>query len=279
MHRGLATGSRAVWKSTALFLILALGLAACGGGDGDRKGKAAGGAKEYCANKLTIETDPGPDIDFASLSLEQQREEIRKYAQSRLRPLADKVVATAPNEIKAEIGVLSNAVREMEGGADYVDAFGKPEVAAADKVVHDYDLGACGWEQVDVVAADYTFSGVSPELSTGPTSFDMTNNGAEHHELVIFRKNDDANETFDQILALPDSEAMRKVSFVAADEGMPKEEGIYAVADLKAGRYAMICFYPVGSTPEAENAARASGRPIQGDPHWKKGMKTEFTVD
>jgi hypothetical protein len=264
----------------ALSLALSLALAACGGDDADGKRQAAADrTRQYCANKLTIETDPGPDLDIASLSLEQQKEEIRKYAQSRLRPLADKIVATAPKEISAEIGVLSDAVRQMEGGAQYEDAFGTPEVAAADKAVHDYDLGACGWRQVDVAAVDYTFSGVSSKLTPGPTSFDMTNNGGEHHEMVVFKKNDDVAETFDQILALPDAEAMKRVSFVAADEGMPKEEGIYAVADLKAGRYAMICFYPVGSTPEAVAAARASGKPIQGDPHWKKGMKAEFTVE
>lgn len=40
----------------------------------------------------------------------------------------------------------------------------------------------------------------------------------------------------------------------------------------------MVCFIPVGTTPEAEKAAEESGKEIEGPPHFTRGMKGEFTV-
>ena len=47
-------------------------------------------------------------------------------------------------------------------------------------------------------------------------SFKFTNEGAEDHELAIARKNDGVTESFDELLALPEEEAMTKVTFVTA---------------------------------------------------------------
>jgi hypothetical protein len=40
----------------------------------------------------------------------------------------------------------------------------------------------------------------------------------------------------------------------------------------------MVCFIPVGSTPEADKAAQDAGRDVEGPPHFTRGMKAEFTV-
>jgi hypothetical protein len=276
-------GSRGPAGLTTL-LILALSLAACGGGDGDKGGgqaspkateAAAGNLEEYCTSFLAIESAQ-PDVDFEAPP-EQVAEGGKKFAREELRPLADKIVASAPEEIKQDISVLNQGVTEMEETGDF-EVFEKPKFKEADEAVDKYTVENCGWKRIDVVATDYAFSGIPPQLDAEVTSFEFANNGTEHHEMVIHRKNDGVTETFDQLLALPQDQAEQKVSFFGYADAEPKEEGGHAVADLKPGEYQIVCFIPVGSTPEAEKAAQAAGKEVDGPPHFTKGMKMEFTV-
>lgn len=279
MQAGVSRWSGKMLLWTAFLTLLTLGLISCGGGrDKDKETPSASGeVRQYCNSVLAMETIPQPNIDFDALTPEQQVEEARKFARESIRPLADAIVANAPEQVKDEAAVRSNAVKEVESTGN-LEAFDKPEVVRASRVSHQFELRNCGWERVEVTAVNYSFGGVPGELKRGATSFEFTNNGTEHHEMVIFRKNDDTTETFDQLLALPEDEAERKVTFVAAADAMPKQEGIYTVANLRAGEYAMVCFIPVGSTPEAQTAAEAAKQEIQGPPHFTRGMKSEFTI-
>jgi hypothetical protein len=281
--KGAISSGGQVWL--VVFLILALSLTACGGGEAGKEkegkaspkatGAAAGDIEEYCENFLAIETAQ-PDIDFEAPP-EQVAEGGREFARQTLRPLADKIVASAPEEVSDEIAVLNQGVSEMERTGDF-EVFEKPELKEADEAADAYNVENCGWKQVSVVASDYAFGGVSPELQAGVTSFELSNNGTEHHEMVIHRKNDGVSETFDQLLALPQDQLEMKVTFAGYADAHPNEEGGHALADLKPGEYSMVCFIPVGSTPEAEKAAQESGKEIDGPPHFTRGMKTEFTV-
>jgi len=277
--KGITGSARA-----AIFLTLVLTLTACGGGGEDQDGKAspkatgaaAGDIETYCTNFLAIEVAQ-PDIDFEAPQPEVV-EGAKKFAKEDLRPLADKVVASAPEEIKDEIAVLNEGVSALEETGDF-EAFESEEFKEADEAVDDYTVENCGWKRVDVTATDYAFSGVLPELEAGVTAFELSNNGTEHHEMVIHRKNDGVTETFDQLLALPQEQAEQKVTFFGFADAQPKEEGGHAVADLKPGQYQIVCFLPVGSTPEAEKAvAQEGGKEIEGPPHFTRGMETEFTV-
>jgi hypothetical protein len=262
----------------ALLTVLALVLVSCREErDKGKESPSAGEVRQYCNSVLAIETIPEPAIDFDALTPEQQVEEVKKFARESIRPLANDIVANAPEQVKDEASVRNNAVREVENTGN-LEAFDKPEVVQASKVEHEFDLKNCGWEKVEVNAVNYAFGGVPQELKRGATSFELTNNGTEHHEMVIFRKNDGTTETFDELLALPEDQAETKVTFVAAGDAMPRQEGIYTVANLRSGEYAMVCFIPVGSTPEAEAAAEAAKQEIQGPPHFTRGMKSEFTI-
>jgi hypothetical protein len=280
MHEGMSHRIEMVLRLMAVLTLGALGLSACGGGEEGKRSPspaAAGEVRQYCTSVLAVETIPEPAIDLDALPPDQQVEEAKKFARESIRPLADDIVANAPEQVREEVAVLNNAVREMENTGNF-DVFERPEVVEASKVAHEFDLENCGWERVDVTATNYAFGGVPNQLRAGATSFELANNGSEHHEMVIFRKNDDTRETFDQLLALPEEEAEKKVTFVAATDAMPREDGVYTIANLRAGQYAMVCFIPVGSTPEAEKAAEESKQEIQGPPHFTRGMKSEFTV-
>lgn len=268
----------------APLVVLALVLGACGGDDSggteDEGEDQAASTEEYCANSLAIETVAEPDIDFDALSPEQQAEEAKKFATGTLRPLADKLIASAPEELEDDAAVADEALTELEQTGDFEAVFGNPETVEAFNNLHDYDLENCDWEQVDVVASEYKFDGVPGTVPAGVTSFEFDNIGTEQHEMVILRKKDGETMTFDQILAIEDeAEAETHVDFVGATFGEPNDaEDLYAIADVKPGDYVMVCFVPVGSTPEAVQAAEDADREIEGAPHFQQGMRAEFKV-
>jgi hypothetical protein len=270
----------------APLLALAMALGACGeddSGGAEEEGKddqAAASTEEYCANSLAIETVAEPGIDFDALTPEQQAEEAKKFATNTIRPLADKLIASAPEETKDDYDVADKTLTELEQTGDFEATFAKPEAIEAFNNLHAYDLENCDWGRVDVVATNYKFDGVPATVPSGPTSFEFDNNGTEQHEMVIFRKNDGETMTFDQILAIEDeAEAEKHAQFIGATGGDPNDpEDLYAVVDVEPGDYAMVCFIPVGSTPEAVKAAEDANKEIEGAPHFTQGMKTEFKV-
>ncbi|MEX2553631.1 MAG: hypothetical protein WD627_11605 [Actinomycetota bacterium] len=267
-----------------MVLVLALVLGACGGDDPggteDEGEDQAASTEEYCANSLAIETVADPDIDFDALSPEQQAEEAKKFATGTLRPLADRLIASAPEELEDDAAVADAALTELEQTGDFDAVFSNPETIEAFNNLHDFDLENCDWEQVDVVASEYKFDGVPATMPAGVTSFEFDNNGTEQHEMVIFRKKDGDTMSFDQILAIEDeAEVETHVDFVGATFGEPNDpEDLYAISDVKPGDYVMVCFVPVGSTPEAVEAAEAANEEIEGPPHFQQGMKAEFKV-
>jgi hypothetical protein len=143
---------------------------------------------------------------------------------------------------------------------------------------------------VAVHAVDYAYQGVPGTLPAGETRFSFTNDSkAESHEMSLFRINDGVNDSFDQILAEDDARQNQdqgkqggqqggqnppaeqaptppKMTFFAGTgAGAGQSAKMDLIGNLPPGRYGMVCFLPV-ATDQAET------------PHYKKGMKAEFTV-
>jgi hypothetical protein len=175
--------------------------------------------------------------------------------------------------------VLVDATREIAETGDF-SVFDEDEVAEAEAGAHAYDLENCGWGQSDVAALDYAFQGVARSYDAGPVSFDLTNEGDEMHEMAILRKNDGTTESFDELFAMEEEQALTKVELVAIIEPTAPGDDDYAVADLEEGDYAVVCFLPVGATPDAFEAVESgAGDPSAfGPPHFTEGMKAEFSV-
>jgi hypothetical protein len=266
----------------ALAVLAPLGLAACGDDDDDAAtdttaavtdttgDSASGDVEEYCEATLAIETVEEPDIDFESLTPEQQAEEAKKFAKESLRPLADRIREAAPEEVADDIAVLHAAVVEIEETGNF-EAFETPENEAASDRAHAFDLENCGWTEQAVTMVDYDFEGVPASLEAGAVSFEATNSGNEVHEMILLKKNAGVTESFEDLLALPEEEAMTKVTFVAAGFAPPGEDD-YTVTELEAGEYGMACFIPLGTV--SEDAAEEA----EGPPHFTQGMFAEFTV-
>jgi hypothetical protein len=277
-----------------LFIALALvaGVAACGGDDEEETGSASGSAsapadettttgdgegeeasgdvEAYCDATLEIETVPEPDIDFESATPEEQAEAVKAYAAEELQPLAQEIEEVAPEEVAADIEVLVAAVDELAETGDFEAAFENPETEEASDNAHAFDLENCGWEQVDVTAVDYAFEGIPETVPAGAVSFEFANEGEEFHELQLARKNDGVTESAEELLQLPEEEAMEKVTILGGTFAPPGESE-YVVNDLEAGDYIAVCFIPVGATPENEEGT--------GPPHFTQGMVAEFTVE
>jgi hypothetical protein len=141
---------------------------------------------------------------------------------------------------------------------------------------------------VGVRAVDYGYQGLPGTLPAGETRFSFTNGSqAESHEMSIFRINDGVTESFEQILAEDEAQQKAaqsnqqggqqpqaeqspppapKMSFFASTGSAPGQSAkMDLIGNLPAGRYGLVCFLPV----ENDQA---------GTPHYKKGMKAEFTV-
>ena len=274
-----------------LAVMAAIVLLAAGCGDDDEEaattttggGQAAGGnLREYCEAALAIETAPEPDIDFEALSPQQQAEASQDYAREKIRPLADRVVAVAPEAIRGDITILSRAVDEVAQTGNFEQAFGKPEVEAAEDRVHDYDLRNCGWTAQEVTGVDYAFQGIPQTVQAGVVSFEFAvpANAREVHELVILRKNQGVTESFQQLLQLPEEQARQKTTSVGGVEPIKPGEDGYSVATLEPGQYLAACFLPVGATPALFQQVEAGqAQPPEAPPHAvAQGMRTEFTV-
>ena len=153
---------------------------------------------------------------------------------------------------------------------------------------------ACGGSDgtKTVTAADYSFQKLPKEVDAG-TELKLTNASTkEVHEMVVFRIPDGERRSVQELVNLPESQ--QEAIFGSGQPAMvlvapPKGGGdmIKAVGDGKlteAGRYAVVCFIPVGADPQAYLAA-AQGPPSDGPPpggggppHVAQGMYGQITV-
>jgi hypothetical protein len=252
----------------------AAGLVMAAGCGGDDDGLSAAERRDYCEAASQSELSE-PEVDFATATPEQLAAAGKEFASGTLRPLFDRQVALASDDVADDFAVLNRALTELERTGDFEAIFFNPEYSEAFAATHEFDLDTCDWETVDVKAVDYRFEDVSRTIDAGIASFELENDGKELHEIGIARKNDGVTETFDQILELPEEEQLEKVELTGnSGPGAPGEEGTYLVTDLRPGEYIMVCFLPQGAT-----SMEALEAETEAPPHVALGMKQEFTVE
>ena len=127
----------------------------------------------------------------------------------------------------------------------------------------------CGVDTIDVTAKEYEYSGIPDTLTTGYHVLNFSNQGTEQHEMFAFRINDGVTESLDEIFALPEEDAMTKITPVNASFAPPGQSDTGSWNLTEPGSYAVVCFVPVGSVGDTEG---------QGPPHFTQGMIHEFTV-
>jgi hypothetical protein len=147
---------------------------------------------------------------------------------------------------------------------------------------------------VTVTGSEYAFGDLPASVPVG-TSLAFTNTGAEVHELILARKNDGVTESWEELLALPDEEALQKVTTVGPLFAAPGEAAAFGIGPTgptsmtaltvdQPGDYLALCAIPQGMTelPDfgaaAPSAGPATSMAPQGPPHFVLGMFQEFTV-
>jgi len=143
---------------------------------------------------------------------------------------------------------------------------------------------------VTVEGVDYAFENLPESVAAG-TKLEFTNaSEAEVHELVAIRLPDEETRPVAELIQLPEEEidaivgdTMPAVVLVAP----PGEAGVAPFGDgtlTEPGRYAVLCFIPIGADPDEFMAAmqsESSGPPQVdgGPPHVTAGMYAELVVE
>ncbi len=145
-----------------------------------------------------------------------------------------------------------------------------------------------GAAPLTVAGSDYGFD-VTGDVVSGATLAFTNTSDTEFHELVLFRLDDDEERSVDELLALPEEEAMAAMSFVGVAGAAPGEEGRIVDGSLtldQPGRYVLSCFIPQGADPAVAADAffgdeAPDGPPELGDgtPHAMLGMLRELVVE
>jgi hypothetical protein len=225
---------------TLVALVTAFGVLPAGAGEGD--------VRKFCKTNRALDKafsseDPDPD---------------------KVNRLLDRAAETAPPEIADAVNVAVPAFKE-----DPESAFEDPAVAEAVGQIEQFEYENCTDEQIEVTFEDYAFVGLPGEIEKGTVGFQLTNAGAEAHEIVFFRLKGDA--TLDDLLEAEDEDEFENLASEAGGGfALPGETGFTTATFKKTGNYAALCFIPVGTTSEETEGT--------GPPHFAEGMAAEFEV-
>ena len=178
----------------------------------------------------------------------------------------DSAIAAAPNDIV-------NTMTELKAEAQ--PQLEDPESEASDETLELYSDAIagtgenCDVETLDVTAKEYEFDGIPDELTAGYHVLNFSNEGKEQHEMVAFKVNEGVTESLDEIFAMPEEEAMGKITPVNFTFAAPGGTETASWNLTAPGNYTVVCFVSVGSVGETEG---------DGPPHFTEGMVQEFTV-
>jgi uncharacterized cupredoxin-like copper-binding protein len=232
--------------------------------DGTTTTEAAGGdvaAGDFC--------EAAPAVDVALASEDPDPAVVQRAL--------DDVQASAPAQLQDQVQTLVDAINELFETEDFM-VFLRDDVQDANVAVNEHLVEECDFNELDITAVDYEFEDVPDTFERGAAAVFLRNEGQEFHEAVFFRIADDETRPIEELLELPEEEAMQVTQFVGAAFAGPGANGATSVQFDEPGRYAMLCFIPVGTTAEAMAEMSPDQEP-EGPPHFTQGMWREFTID
>jgi hypothetical protein len=142
---------------------------------------------------------------------------------------------------------------------------------------------------IAVDGIDYAYENLPAEIPAG-TMLTFTNQStAEFHEMIVVRIPDEETRPVSELVQLPqeESDAIFANSMPAlVSVAPPGEEGMPVVGDgviSEPGRYAVVCFIPIGADPQLIRDAMQSESSTPpdlggGPPHVTAGMYAELNV-
>jgi hypothetical protein len=181
-------------------------------------------------------------------------------------PAIEAAVEAAPDDLRPAVETVRS---EVEAGNP-----GSPAFTDAYLELTEFAKSDCGFTEVATTAGEYSFTGLPDELDAGPTVFELDNQGAEIHQLMLIRVTDDAADLTD-VATMTEDELMGAGTVAGGAFAGPGETGS-GMVDLEAGRYVAACFLPTGATPENMPAIESGQH--QGAAHYTEGMVQVLTV-
>jgi len=261
---------RTLAARTALAACLAVAVAACGddddegapsaddGGEQAAGGDACDAIVEFNAAVMDVDTEGASDDELASMGEE-------------LAAVWAPIDENAPDEVADQAGSISDALSDLAAGD--AEAFDSDSTFEAYTEVMSATVAECGFETVAATAVDYGFEGIPETVPAGTVALELTNEGEEVHEMIIFQKPEGDTRSAEELLNDPAMEESGPppAGFVFAAPG----QSATGLAELAAGDYFAVCFIPVGTTEMPDGPPEGDGGP----PHFTQGMLTEFTVE
>jgi hypothetical protein len=260
---------RSVLGAAAALLLLTAALVACGDdddsattteadGDGTTTSTAGDANDELCALAQELSEQDG----FPTAA------QLKRYTELAPPEIADLVAVAGPPLIEANgdsVAVFTAiADDEVEAAINEIDAWESENCGVEHQPINEEQAAIDpDASRVDVTASEYTFA-FPTELTTGPSSFVLTNAGAEVHFMVLTQLAE--GRTIEEVLAFDgDPEEAGLVTGVEFESGLAAPGGDdeeIITTDLAPGSWAMLCFIP---GPD-------------GTPHAFSGMAVPFTV-
>ncbi len=263
-----ATRRRVTHAAMAGLLLATIGLAGCGDDDDDSADEGSAATTTPVAASNTAFCDGFVEADSYFSNLQGPPDEAKATE------LLGTVTDAAPDEISDQVTAMVDGTKESFANEGETSS----EFDAAYADVSGWIGENCGFESLELDAKEYEFSGVPKSAKAGTTAVALKNSGAELHEAIMVRINDGVTETLEEIAALPEEEAMGKITMVGQTFALPGETGHGVVQFSEPGTYGVICFIPQGLTPEAAATAESSGAEPEGAPHFTLGMVQQFEV-
>jgi len=223
----------------AVALLIAMSAVPAGAGKGN--------VKAFCKANIALD---------AAFSAEQPKPRV-------INGLLNALARVAPADIADAVNVAVPAFKENPE-----TAFEDPAVEEAVGQIEAFEYESCGYEQVEVTLEDYAFGGIPREVKKGTTAFRLTNQGAEAHEMFVVKLK--PGTSVDELIAADEADFADLAEEIGGGFALPGDEGYAAMNLRKPGRYAAVCFIPVGTTETVEGT---------GPPHATRGMTAEFKVD
>jgi hypothetical protein len=259
-------------------IVLLAALGACSSGDDQPAVAEDPELERYCSAIETIQTtSPQGTADTE----EEARAVTKQLAEEKIKPLAEEALDAlegADGTVLEAAQVFYGTFISLADEGDYT-LLDRPEHLEASGTVHAFDLASCNWNLVEITMNEYSYTGMPAELEAGVTSLDFDNAGSEVHEASVFEVDESATKTVEELLDLgPGSpEAAQFLEFIGhleiRPEGTPDD---YGIQDFAPGRYALICYLPVGATPEKLDDPNFSSQGAER--HYSRGEIAEFTV-
>lgn len=257
-------------RVTASVAALALVLVACQGGT-----ELSADTEAFCDAAVDAEMRiaRGPDVEFATATEDDVATAMAAFAEE-VNPLIDAVEQNAPEEIQDAVATVASGARQALETGDEA-AMESEQFQQADAEVDQFVLDNCDIETHEVEGFDYGYNGVDATYEVGRVAFDFSNTGEDLHEMVVFKLNNE-EDSVQSLLEMPEEEAMQRITFSGVAFAEPGQSSVL-FADLEAGKYAVVCFIPVGVSSFGELPEDESEAP--GPPHFTQGMVSEFTVE